>query len=78
MIQEKLVAYLLGNNLLCDEQFGFRSGYSTELATFHLVDNMINEIDIGKNPINIYISFDTLNHDILIHKLNYYGVKGTI
>ena len=81
MIQEQLVAYLLVNNLLCNKQLGFRSGYSTELAALHLADNMINQIDNGKTPINIYIdlsrAYDTLNHDILIHKLNYYGVKGS-
>ena len=48
VIQEQLVDYLLVNNLLCNEQFGFRSGYSTELAALNLVDNMINEIDNGK------------------------------
>ena len=42
---------------------------------------MINQIDNGKIPINIYIdlstAFDTLKHDILIHKLTYYDVKGS-
>ena len=56
-------------------------GLVTELAALHLVDNMIKEIDKGKTPINICIdlsmAFDTLNHDIIIHKLNYYGVKGS-
>ena len=58
----------------------FWSVYSTELTVLHLVDNMINQINNGKNPIKIYIdllkAFDILNHDILIHKLNYYDVKG--
>ena len=42
---------------------------------------MINEIDNRKTPINIHYyidlskAFDTLNRDILIHKLNYYGMK---
>ena len=74
VIQEQLVDYLLVNNLFCKEQFKFRYGYSTELAALHLLDNMINDIDNGKTPINIYIdlskAFHTLNHDILIHKLN--------
>ena len=56
MIQEQLVDYLLVNNLLCNEQFGFRSGYSTELAALHLGDNMINEMDNGKTPINICVA----------------------
>ena len=55
MIQEQLVDYLLLNNLLCNQQFGFRSGYSNELAALHLGDNMINEIDNGKTPGDIYI-----------------------
>ena len=65
--------------LLCNEQFGFWSVYSTERAALHLVDYMINQVDKGKTPLNIYIdlskAFDTLNHDILIHKINSYGVK---
>ena len=44
MTHEQLVDYLLVNNIHCNEQFGFWSGYSTELPALHLVDNMINQI----------------------------------
>ena len=36
VIQEHLGEDLLVKNLLCNEEFGFRSGYSTELAALHL------------------------------------------
>ena len=45
-----------------------------------LVDYIKNEIDAKYTPVNIYIdlskAFDTLNFDILLHKLHYYGVTG--
>ena len=45
-----------------------------------LVDYIKNEIDGKYTPVNIYIdlskAFDTLNFDILLHKLHHYGVTG--
>ncbi len=38
-------------------------------------------MDKGETPINIYLdlskAFDTLNHDIFLHKLEYYGVSNS-
>ena len=41
------------NNLLTIEQFGFRTGHSTELAAIQLTDHLTKQMDMGKVPTNI-------------------------
>ena len=68
------------NRLFSLEQYGFRTGHSTELAALHLVNHLTKQMDTGKVLINIYIdlskAFDTLDHAILFNKPNYYGIRG--
>ena len=79
----QLYSYLNANNLLSEQQYGFRSQHSTELACVKLVDYITTEIDnIKKNKdTNCYIfepvkAFDTLNFNILLRKLQYCGING--
>ena len=69
------------NNLLCEQQYGFRSNHSTELATIKLVDFLVKNMDENLIPCAIYLdlsqAFDTLNFNILINKLKFYGITGT-
>ena len=72
------------NSLLCEAQYGFRSKHSTELVTIKLVDNIIKDMDDIRNiktPVAVFLdlskAFDTLDFDILLYKLHYYGIRGT-
>ena len=56
------------------------SGHTTELAALRMVGNTIKHMDDGKIPLCIYIdllkALDNLNYDILMSKLEYYGITG--
>ena len=81
VIHVQLYDYFCKNNLLCEQQYGFRSKHSTELATIKLVDFLVKSMDENKIPGAIYLdlskAFDTLNFNILINKLKFYGFTGT-
>ena len=68
----QLYEYFSSHALFYDSQYGFRKYHSTEFAALELVDRIHKEIDENKIPFSV-----TLNHDILLHKLQYYGITGT-
>jgi len=80
IIFQQLFEYLNNNKLISCEQFGFRPGYSTELASLRLIDHITKQMDQMELPLNIYIdlskAFDTLDHTILLSKMNFYGISG--
>ena len=84
---EKLMAirlnkFLSVNNILYRYQFGFRKNYSTVLAVIDVVDNILEHLDKKETGLGIYLdlrkAFDTVDHDILLHKMYNYGIRGTV
>ena len=67
-------------NILSDSQYGFRSNRSTALALIDLVENLTKELDNKKITVGVFIdlkkAFDTIDHSLLIKKLEYYGIRG--
>ena len=80
LFYERLKTYIDKHVLLSDNQYGFRSNRSTSVALLELVEKITKSIDDGKYTIGIFIdikkAFDTIDHNILLQKLHFLGVRG--
>ena len=76
----RLMDYVTKFNLLYKDQYGFRKGFSTDLAIIRVTEYMHKALDEKQHVIGLYMdlakAFDTINHEILINKLDYYGIRG--
>lgn len=81
IVYNQLYSYFSENDLFYDGQYGFRNNHSTELASIDFIDRILQYLDNKQKPIAIYMdlskAFDTLNHNILLNKLQFYGVHNT-
>ena len=79
MMHHRLYSFLQSHNILFKNQFGFRKNSSTSLALNQIVEKIRESIDNKKHSCGIFIdlrkAFDTLNHDILLSKLEHYGIR---
>ena len=73
--------FLIKYNILFDNQYGFRKNDSTALAPLHLYGTLANAIDNKEYTMGVFIdlskAFDTINHEILLAKMQHYGIRGT-
>ena len=77
----RLQQFLISNEILSNCQYGFRSCMSTVHAALELIESISTAVDNKKHCAGVFIdlkkAFDTVNHDLLVKKLFFYGIRGT-
>ena len=79
-MHKSLVEFLNEQKILYCKQCGFCKGFSTAHAIINLIDNIESAIDNKQFICGVFIdlrkAFDRVDHNILLEKIQHYGIRG--
>ncbi len=80
VIHRRLYSFLQSGNILFKSQHGFCKGNSTKQALIELTSMITKGMDDNKFTLGVFLdlskAFDTINHQKLLRKVEYYGIRG--
>ena len=76
----RIIGFIDKHNVLFEDQYGFRPGHSTELALISATNKLYKALDKKDSAVGVFLdlskAFDTIDHQILLNKLSFYGIRG--
>ena len=80
LIHKRIYNFLETNGLIYKSQYGFRPKHSCKNAVSELLSVILKGKEINKSTVAVFLdlskAFDTLSHEILLTKLDRYGIRG--